>query len=450
MTRRIQIKKGLDIPLAGEPELVLEAARAPRSVAAVATDVAGIRPRMLVAAGDSVRCGDPLFEDKRNPGVPFTAVGCGEVVEINRGAKRSLQSVVIRLDGDDTVDFGRVDPADIGTLGRDALRKRLVDAGLWTAFRTRPFGRVPAVDAEPVAIFVTAIDTNPLAPDPAFIIGQDPEAFMDGINAILGLTAAKIYVCTAPDAALRLPADDRIEHVEFAGPHPAGLAGTHIHYLEPVSTERTVWHLGYQHVLAFGRLLTTGSLSVERIVSVGGPMVKRPRLLRTRMGASVSDILDGELEDGPVRVISGSILSGHRATGPLGYLGRYHRQITVIAEGEDREFMHWARPGRRKYSALKAFAGHLLKRDDFSLSTTQNGSLRALVPIGSYERVMPLDILATPLLKALVTQDTERAQMLGALELDEEDLALCSFVCSGKYEYGPALRENLDEIEING
>ena len=450
MTRRIQIKKGLDIPLAGEPESEFEPAREPSSVAAVATDVAGIRPRMLVQVGDSVRRGDPLFEDKRNPGVPFTAVGGGEVMEINRGAKRSLQSVVIRLDGDEQVDFGRVDPADIATLGRDALRKRLIDAGLWTAFRTRPFGRVPAVDAEPVAIFVTAIDTNPLAPDPAFIVGQDPEAFMDGLNAILGLTAAKIYVCTAPDAALRLPATDRIEHVEFAGPHPAGLAGTHIHYLEPVSTERTVWHLGYQHVLAFGRLLTTGSLSVERIVSIGGPMVKRPRLLRTRMGASVSDILEGELEDGPVRVISGSILSGHRATGPLGYLGRYHRQITVIAEGEDREFMHWARPGTGKYSALKAFAGHLLKRGDFSLSTTQNGSLRALVPIGSYERVMPLDILATPLLKALVTQDTERAQMLGALELDEEDLALCSFVCSGKYEYGPALRENLDEIEING
>ena len=450
MTRRIQIKKGLDIPLAGEPELVLESAREPRRVAAVATDVAGIRPRMLVQAGDSVRRGDPLFEDKRNPGVPFTAVGGGEVVEINRGAKRSLQSVVIRLDGDETIDFGRVDPPDIATLGRDAVRKRLIDAGLWTAFRTRPFGRVPAVDAEPVAVFVTAIDTNPLAPDPAFIIGQDAEAFLNGLNAIMGLTAAKIYVCTAPDAALQLPATDRIEHVEFAGPHPAGLAGTHIHYLEPVSVERTVWHLGYQHVLAFGRLLTTGKLSVERIVSVGGPMVKRPRLLRTRMGASVGDILDGQLEDGPVRVISGSILSGHRATGPLGYLGRYHRQITVIAEGEDREFMHWARPGTRKYSALKAFAGHVLKRDDFSLSTTQNGSLRALVPIGSYERVMPLDILATPLLKALVTQDTERAQMLGALELDEEDLALCSFVCSGKYEYGPALRENLDEIEING
>ncbi len=264
------------------------------------------------------------------------------------------------------------------------------------------------------------------------------------------LTEGKIFVCTKPGADVPCPDDGRYVHAEFAGPHPAGLVGTHIHFLDPVSADKTVWHIGLQDVLAFGRLFKLGQLPTKRMVSVGGPMALNPRILRTRMGASVNDILEGEVADGPVRIISGSILSGHRATGPLGYLGRYHRQITCLEESSVREFMHWARLGNKKYSALRAFTGSMFSRKDVNLTTTQNGSLRAIVPIMAFESVMPLDILATPLLKTLVVQDTDRAQQLGALELDEEDLALCSFVCNGKYEYGPALRDNLDEIEANG
>ncbi len=450
MTRRIRIKKGLDIPVAGRPEPVFDDAPEPKTVAAVATDVWGMRPSMAVRVGDRVRTGEKLFEDKRNPGVPFTATGTGEIVAINRGAKRSLQSVVIRLDGDDPVGFDACSADELATLKRERARDNLIASGLWTAFRTRPFGRVPAPDATPAAIFVTAIDTYPLAVDPSIIIDQDPEAFVNGLVLMSRLTDGKVHVCTGPDAGIPMPELEQIEHTEFEGPHPAGLAGTHIHFLEPVSVSRTVWHIGYQHVLAMGRLFAKGHLSTRRIVTLGGPKVLKPRLLRTRMGACVNDILEGELEDGPVRVISGSILSGHRATGPLGYLGRYHRQVTVLAEGQEREFMHWARLGFGKYSATRAFAAHFSREHPAELSTTQNGSVRALVPIGAFERVMPLDILATPLLKAIVVQDTDSAQQLGALELDEEDLALCAFVCNGKYEYGPALRETLDEIEANG
>ncbi len=451
MATRIKITKGLDIPMAGAPDLVVDDAKPPKTVAAVATDVWGIRPGMAVRVGDRVRAGDKLFVDKRNPEVPFTSVGAGEVVEINRGAKRSLQSVVIRLDGsDDAVDFESWSNDEMASLDRARVQKNLVAAGLWTAFRTRPFGHVPAPDAVPHAIFVTAIDTNPLAVDPKVIIEEDPEAFQNGLALLTRLTDGTVWVCTSPNAGIAMPGLEQIQHAEFEGPHPAGRAGTHIHFLDPVSTEKTVWHIGYQHVLAFGRLFKTGRLPTKRMVSVGGPMALKPRILRTRMGASVNDILDGEIADGPVRIISGSILSGHRATGPLGYLGRYHRQITVLEESSVREFMHWARPGNKKYSALRAFTGSLFPRKDVSLTTTQNGSLRAIVPIMAFESVMPLDILATPLLKTLVVQDTDRAQQLGALELDEEDLALCSFVCNGKYEYGPALRENLDEIEANG
>ncbi len=450
MATRITIKKGLDIPMAGKPELTIDDAKAPSTVAAVATDVWGIRPGMSVRVGDRVRTGDKLFVDKRNPDVPFTSVGAGEIIQINRGAKRSLQSVVIRLDGDDAVDFNAYSNDEMASLERSRVQENLVASGLWTAFRTRPFGRVPAPDAVPHAIFVTAIDTNPLAVDPKVIIGEDPEAFQNGLALLTRLTNGTVWVCTSPDAGIAMPGLEQIRHAEFGGPHPAGLAGTHIHFLDPVSVDKTVWHIGYQHVLAYGRLFKTGRLPTKRMVSIGGPKALKPRILRTRMGASINDILDGEVGDGPVRIISGSILSGHRATGPLGYLGRYHRQITVLEESSPREFMHWARFGNKKYSALRAFTGSLLPRKSVSLSTSQNGSLRAIVPIMAFESVMPLDILATPLLKTLVVQDTDRAQQLGALELDEEDLALCSFVCNGKYEYGPALRENLDEIEANG
>jgi len=450
MATRIKITKGLDIPLAGRPEFTIHDAKEPKTVAAVATDVWGIRPGMSVRVGDRVRVGDKLFVDKRNPEVPFTAVGAGEVIEINRGAKRSLQSVVIRLGGDDAVDFEAYSNDEMAGLDRSRVQENLVAAGLWTAFRTRPFGRVPAPDTAPHSIFVTAIDTNPLAVDPKVIIEEDPEAFQNGLALLTRLTQGDVWVCTSPGAGIAMPGLEQIRHAEFEGPHPAGLAGTHIHFLDPVSADKTVWHIGHQHVLAFGRLFKTGRLPTKRMVSVGGPMALNPRILRTRMGASVNDILDGEIADRPVRIISGSVLSGHRATGPLGYLGRYHRQVTVLAEESPREFMHWARLGNKKYSAFRAFTGSLFKRKSVDLTTTQNGSLRAIVPIMAFERVMPLDILATPLLKTLVVRDTDRAQQLGALELDEEDLALCSFVCNGKYEYGPALRESLDEIEANG
>ena len=447
---RISIKKGLDIPLAGVPEPRIEPGAAVQTVASLGTDVVGLRPSMAVSVGDHVRLGQTLFTDKRNPDVPFTAPGAGEIIAINRGARRALQSVVIRLAGDAAEPFTKFSQSDLATLSAADVRDTLLRSGLWTAFRTRPFSRIPSPDMQPAAIFVTAIDTSPLAPDPQLIIGQDEEAFINGLRVIRKLTDGKVYVCTAPNATIACPNHGHFTHAEFAGPHPAGLVGTHIHFLEPVSETHAVWHLRYHHVMAIGSLFKTGRLPTERVVALGGPMAKQPRLLRTRIGASTDELLRGETTDGPRRVVSGSVLSGHRASGPLAFLGRYHNQITVLADGSDREFLSWLRPGVGKYSSLRAYAGHLLNRGRFPLTTSQNGSPRAMVPIGSFERVMPLDILATPLLKALLVEDTDRAKELGCLELDEEDLALCSFVCNGKYEYGPFLRMNLDEIETNG
>lgn len=447
---RITIKRGLTIPIRGAPQAVIEDGLPIKSVAVLGTDFHALRPGMAVTAGDHVKTGQTLFTDKRNPEIKITSPGAGLVTAVNRGARRVLQSVVVRLEGDAAERFNDYSPNQLATLERSKVVKNLTQSGLWVSFRTRPFSRIPSPQATPAAIFVTAVDTNPLAADPDTVIASKRESFKNGLSVIARLTDGCVYVCTQPDSSVELPDADQLRHAEFAGPHPAGLVGTHIHFLEPVNESKVVWHLGYQDVIAIGELFTTGLLPTERIVAIGGPRARRPRLLRTRSGASTADLLAGETETGPLRVISGSVLSGHRAAGTLAWLGRYSNQISVLSEGTEREFLSWARPGTDKYSSVRAYASHLLGRSSFAMTTTQNGSRRAMVSIGTFEKVMPLDILATPLLKALLVEDTDRAQELGCLELDEEDLALCSFVCNGKYEYGPYLRLNLDEIEANG
>jgi Na+-transporting NADH:ubiquinone oxidoreductase subunit A len=445
----IKIKKGLDIPMAGSPEQSIYAGADISSVALLGPDTHDLKPRMLVAEGDRVKLGQPLFEDKDNPGVVFTSPGSGAVTAINRGLRRVLQSVVVKLDGDEAEEFKSYPSSEFKGLDREAVRDNLVASGLWTALRTRPFSKIPAPDSHPRSLFVTAIDTNPLAADPAVVIATDPDSFRIGLVLLSKLVHGTVYVCTAPNSNIEVRNDEPFKHVEFSGPHPAGLAGTHIHFLDPVSEQKIAWHIGYQDVMAVGKLFTTGRLPVERVISLGGPMVKNPRLLRTRMGANTRELIAGETVAGNVRVVSGSVLSGHRAANWATFLGRYDKQITVLPEGRKREFLSFLRPGIGRFTMTRAYVGKLFGKG-YEFTTSQNGSPRAMVSIGSFEQVMPLDILPTPLLKALLVRDTDGARDLGCLELDEEDLALCSFVCNGKYEYGPHLRKNLHEIEVNG
>ncbi len=445
----IKIRKGLDIPLAGAPEQSISPGNDVSSVALLGPDTKDLKPRMLVRPGDRVKTGQPLYEDKSNPGVAFTAPGAGTVRTVNRGERRVLQSVVIDLDGDDAEEFARYEPAQLAGLDEDKVRENLLASGLWTALRTRPYSKVPAPGSSPRSIFVTAMDTNPLAADPSVVIKTDPDAFQRGLTLLAKLVQGPVYVCTGPDTDCECPNEEPFRHAVFQGPHPAGLPGTHIHFLDPVSEHKVVWYIGYQDVMAIGKLFVTGRLPVDRVVALGGPKVEKPRLVRTRLGAHTSELIRGELSGGNVRVVSGSVLSGHRAAGWAAYLGRYDTQITVLPEGNPREFLSFLRPGFGKFSVARAYAGNLFGKD-YRFTSSQNGSPRAMVSIGSFERVMPLDILPTPLLKALLVRDTDGARELGALELDEEDVALCSFVCNGKYEYGPHLRKTLHEIEVNG
>jgi len=444
----IKIKRGLDLPMTGAPEQRIEAGKPVRSVAVIGFDYNGMRPTMQVQEGDQVKLGQVLFSDKKTPGVHFTAPGAGVVKSINRGERRVFQSIVIELQGDEQVTFASYAADQLASLEDEQIRENLLESGLWTALRTRPYSKVPAVDSTPSSIFVTAMDTNPLAADPAVIIADYAEDFSHGLTVLSRL--AKVYLCKAGGVSLPGEQIDNVQTQAFSGPHPAGLAGTHIHFLEPVSAERTVWQIGYQDVIAIGKLFTTGQLWVERVVSLAGPVAKQPRLVRTRLGANVSDLVKGELEEGINRVVSGSILGGRTARNTCDFLGRYHTQLSCLAEDSERQMFHYLRAGVNKFSVLNIYVSKLFGNKKFPFTTTTNGSERAMIPVGSYEKLMPLDILPTQLLRALLVGDTDVAQKLGCLELDEEDLALCTFACPGKYEYGPILRDNLTRIELEG
>ncbi|MEB7547194.1 Na(+)-translocating NADH-quinone reductase subunit A [Klebsiella grimontii] len=446
----IKITKGLNLPIAGMPSQQISSKPAVKRVALLGEEYIGMRPSMAVREGDRVQKGQLLFEDKKNPGVRFTAPASGTISAIHRGERRVLQSVVIDVDGDDAVHFSRYELADLAGLTREAVQRQLLESGMWTAFRTRPFSKIPAPGSVPAAIFVTAIDTNPLAADPQPIILAQREAFDAGLTLLTRLTDGKVHVCQASGGKLGGHPVGQVTFNQFAGPHPAGLVGTHIHFLEPVSLKKQVWHLNYQDVIAVGKLFLEGELSVERIIALGGPQVKEPRLIKTCSGASLDELLADELLDDENRIISGSVLSGTHARGPHAFLGRFHLQVSVVKEGREKELFGWVMPGKDKFSITRTTLGHFMKRKLFNFSTDTNGGERAMVPIGNYERVMPLDILPTMLLRDLLAGDTDSAQALGCLELDEEDLALCTYVCPGKYEYGPALRSVLTQIEQEG
>ncbi len=451
-------KRGLDLPITGAPEQSIAGRKEVTQVATLADDFPGMKPRFFVQEGESVRRGQALFEDRKQPGVIHTAPGAGVVRGIHRGQRRALLSVVIELSEGERSGAPEYQKFDSYTgrspneLTAEDIKRLLVESGVWTSLRTRPFGHTPSPSSQPDAIFVSAMDTEPLAADPEIFLSEEKAAFDAGLLALSKLTSGPTFLCAAQDSqvARGLEAPVTVEH--FTGPHPAGNVGFQIHTLLPVHRNRIVWTTTYQEVVAIGHLMQTGKLSVERVIAICGPAAARPRLVRTRQGASMEELLSGELRDEtPVRYISGSVLSGTAATeGPMAYLGRRSHQVSVLEEASQRVLFGWLRPGLEKFSVTRVFLSSLFPKRKFALTTDTNGSSRAMVPIGTYEKVMPFDILPTHLLRALLVGDLELAEKLGALELDEEDVALCSFVCPGKMNYGLILRANLERAFAEG
>jgi len=454
-----KIRRGLNIPITGVPRQ--EAAPASvRHVALVADDFPNLKPRMSVTEGDRVKRGQTLFEDRGNDGVVHTAPGAGTVIAVNRGERRVLQSIVIELsDGelsgepgpDEFESFGSYRGDDPGGLNGEDIEALLVESGMWTALRARPFGKSPPRGSRPAAIFVTASDSDPLSADPDVVLADQREDFDLGLKALARLTEGETYLCVGEDSTIPDGLTAPVSVEVFAGPHPSGTAGVHIHTLLPVSRKRTVWQVGYQDVASIGRLFRTGRLDVRRTVALGGPPVTQPRLLATRVGASIAEIAEAEGLEGHLRWISGSVFSGKACVEePFQYLGRFDNQISVLVEGGEREFLGMMSPGFNKYSILPAFASALTGGRGADWTTARNGGHRAMVPIGMYEKVFPFDMEPVFLLRSIAVEDVEEAEQLGALELLEEDVAICTFVCPAKEDYGPLLRKNLEIIQKEG
>ena len=438
----IKIKKGLDLPITGKPVQEIDSASPVTRVAVVGFDYPGMKPTMEVTEGETVVKGQLLFTDKKNEGVRYTAPAAGTVVEVNRGKKRVFESVVIELAGDAELEFPT---KDLEAASREEIAATLVESGEWVAFKTRPYGRVPELGANPLHIFVTAIDSRPLAAEPQHFIASQAAEFETGLKVLKKLTEGTVFLCAAPGVDLPGAGVAGVQREDFSGPHPAGLVGTHIHFLAPVSQQKQVWSIGYQDVVAIGSLFTTGKIFSDRVVALAGPGVTRPRLLKTRAGASLEEITAGEIQAEGQRVISGSVLDGRKAVGSTAFLGRYHNQVSVLTEGTKREFLQFVMPGATKFSLTRLFTASLLGNKGVEITTSTGGSHRAMVPLGTYEEILP-----TQLLRALLVNDVDTAIQLGCLELDEEDLALCTFACTGKYEYGPYLRDMLSRIEAEG
>ncbi len=443
----VRSSRGLDLPLAGAPEGARRVGARRVDRRAARARFPGLKPAVKVEVGDRVALGQTLIEDKQRPGVRYTAPAGGTVTAIHRGERRALVSVVIAVDEREPQAPFESFKGPGQARDADAVRALLLESGLWTALRTRPVRpRGIARMRTPAAIFVTATDTRPHA----VAAGNGHRRARRGLPRRTGGAGRPLRrrSMSASPRVMRVSAPAGVEVVEFAGPHPSGNAGWHVHQLLPVGLHRSVWTIGYQDVIAIGCLVTTGRLDVERVVSLGGPGARKPRLLRTRQGASLDELLEGELLPGRQRVISGSVLDGRARTSEAdAFLGRHHLQIAVLPEAGEREMFGYIAPGAEKFSVTNTVLGAFRRAHRFAFSTTTNGSPRAMVPIGSYERVMPFDMLPTFLLRALIIRDDQRAVELGALELDEDDIALCTYVCPGKTEYGPLLRAALDRIE---
>lgn len=446
----IKIKKGLDLPISGKPTQVVEEGRSVRSVAVLGDDFPGMKPTMNVVVGDQVRKGQTLFSDKKTEGVVFTCPAAGTVTGINRGAKRAFISVVVEVADGEEETFPAYSQDEIDSLPRKDVVDQLLKSGSWPGLRTRPYSRVPSPTSTPNSIFVTAIDTNPLAADPKVVIAGNEAAFSAGLSVLARLTDGAVHLCQDDSPEVAASNHSGVTNHVFAGIHPAGLAGTHIHFIDPVSANKTVWFVGYQDVIAFGHLFLTGKIFSERVVALAGPGAVNPRLVKTIAGASLDELTAGEVVDGEQRIISGSVLSGRTANGLVSFLGRYHNQISILPEDRERKLIGYLRPGANKHSVFPAFLSKWIGEKSVDFSTSTNGSSRGMVPIGTYDSVMPLDILATQLMRSLLVGDIEQAIALGCLELDEDDIALCTYACPGKYEFGPVLRGLLSQIEKEG
>jgi Na+-transporting NADH:ubiquinone oxidoreductase subunit A len=446
MSKHVKITRGLNLKLKGAAERVFGNAPVSETFAIKPTDFHGVTPKLLVKQGEEVLAGSPLFYDKYNDKIKFTSPVSGEVVEIVRGEKRKILEVKILADKEIRYkNFEKVDP---NTLSREQIISSLLEAGIWPMIRQRPYHTIANPEQTPKSIFISAFDTNPLAPDNDFILHSNGEDFQAGIDAIAKLTDGKVHLNVSADLTPSkvFTNSKNVQINKISGPHPAGNVGVQIHHIDPINKGEVVWFLYPQDVLLIGKFFKEGKFDATRIIALTGSQVKSPKYFRTFIGGSVKNILSGNIIEDKNRVISGNVLTGNQIM-PDGYLGFYDSQITVIPEGDEPEFFGWLVPNSKKFSMSRTFFSWLTPGKEYVLNTNMNGEERPFVMTGEYDKVFPFNIYPQQLLKAILVDDIDLMEKLGIYEVAEEDFALCEFVCTSKIDSQKIVRKGIDVIK---
>lgn len=445
MSKTIKLRKGFNIRLKGKAEAVLEEASPSGIYALKPTDFPGMTPRLSVKPGDVVKAGEPLFYDKYHPEVLFVSPVGGSVEIVNRGERRRILEVLVRADAAvGEVDFGKGDPLQESA---EVVREKILKAGLWPLIRRRPYGTIARSAETPKSIFISCFDTAPLAPDYSFVLKGQASDFQAGVNALTRLTPGKVHLGLPAGGGDVFAGMKNAEITFYEGPHPAGNVGVHIHHTDPVNKGEVVWTVNPQDVVIIGRLFTKGVADFTRVVALTGSEVEKPRYLKTMVGTRLIPLLGGNLKEGGTqRVISGNPLTGQKVLSD-NYLNFYDSQVTVIPEGDDYEFMGWAKPGVDKFSASNTFLSSLFPKKEYEMNANLHGGGRAFVLSGQYEKYVPMDILPVHLLKAILVNDVDKMEQLGIYEVVGEDLALCEYACVSKIKVQDILRQGLELME---
>jgi Na+-transporting NADH:ubiquinone oxidoreductase subunit A len=449
MSKTVRLRKGLDINLLGEADKVKADVKAPAMVALKPADFHGLVPKVVLKTGDKVKRGEVVFYDKYNKDVKFVSPISGTFEEIIRGEKRKILEVRIKADGSD--DVVSVDPIDPTSLSADDVKKVMLENGLWPFLKQRPLDIIANPAVKPKAIFISAFDSAPLAPDYDFILHGQDQDFQHGLNAISKLTDGKVHLTLNG----KVPADKAFQNAKnvvinkISGKHPAGNVGTQIHHIDPVGKGEMVFTINSQDVVTIGKFFAEGKFDPTRIVALTGSEAKNRKYFRTIIGTQLTDIVKDNLASDNVRVISGNALTGTKVDAD-GFLGFYDSHITVLPEGDEYKFFltkGWLGPGFDKYSSHRLFPTWIMKNKKYRLDTNMNGEKRGFVVTGEMEKVLPFDILPMQLIKAIMVKDIDAMEQLGIYEIAPEDFALCEYVCTSKIEIQEKIREGLDVIK---
>ena len=448
-----KLKRGFNIPLAGTAEKVLQDTAVPDTVAILPQEFRGVKPRLLVKEGDPVKIGSPLFTDKQNPEICFVAPVSGKVTAINRGERRKLMEIVVENDKNEQAEKLEGWSADaVDKMDREALTKALLSGGMWPYIIQRPFSVIASPSETPRDIFISGFDTSPLAAKVGFLVKEKMEAFQSGIQVLQKLTDGKVHLSVPKSDSVF----DKVQGVEkhvFSGPHPAGNVGVQIHHINPLKRGEMVWQVKPEAVALIGEFFKLGHFPNQRIVAVAGTSLKEQKYFKTTVGAPLISLIPEEnIVDHEVRFIAGNVLAG-RTSNYKSYVGMYDSLITVIPEGEKkRKLLGYSLPGFKTLSYSRTFFASLIPgKRTYEQDTLLKGGKRAFVMSSTdYQNVVPMDILPVQLAKSILSEDIVEMEGLGILELEEEDLALCSYICLSKTDFGELLRSGLDLIQKEG